>query len=423
MEQSASNANRPSTPVNRRPRFDFSFTGLIYSAMMMFMGLAAVNLQASLLFGVFGLMIGILIASERMSKVVLRKLDVRRLLPDQATVGRPALIHYSIVNTKRIWASLSVTIAEIDGVESFRRQPHAYLLHVAPRNSAAISCEVTPKRRGMTTLDRYQLLTSFPFGFIKRGLVRRQRDTMLVFPPIGRVDKMLLSQFRSAETSGNSLRPMLQGNDEFYGLRDYRAGESPRMIYWKRTAKTGKLVSREMTRASPPRIVVVVDTFNPEASADRAAEIELSIAQAASLIEASIEAGLAVGLTVRAEQWEIIAPNRGKRHKRELLTLLAKLPAGTRQHIDDAHTALAQAASVANALTTLVLMTGGVDSRIASGSRRGAGMMIGCRSSEAAHWFEFDPSIDFATAGPFEVPEPRLRGRRGFAIMRRGENN
>ncbi len=47
------------TPVHRRPGFDFSLTGLVYSAIMMFMGFAAVNLQASLLFGVFGLMIGI----------------------------------------------------------------------------------------------------------------------------------------------------------------------------------------------------------------------------------------------------------------------------------------------------------------------------------------------------------------------------
>src|SRR4051794_9488112 len=82
------------TPVHRRPRFDFSVTGLVYSAIMMFMGLAAVNLQASLLFGVFGMMIGILMVSERFSRLGLRKLELRRLLPDLATVGRPTLIHY-----------------------------------------------------------------------------------------------------------------------------------------------------------------------------------------------------------------------------------------------------------------------------------------------------------------------------------------
>ena len=48
------------TPVRRKPSLDFSVTGLVYCSMMMFMGLAAINSQANLLFGVFGLMIGIL---------------------------------------------------------------------------------------------------------------------------------------------------------------------------------------------------------------------------------------------------------------------------------------------------------------------------------------------------------------------------
>jgi uncharacterized protein (DUF58 family) len=371
--------------------------------MMMFMGLAAVNLQASLLFAVFGLMGGILLVSGWHSRHGLRRLNMTRLLPDQAIVGRPFLIHYDIVNLKRFWASLSVTVAEIDGVEHFRRQPQGYLLHVAPRQSAAISGEATPKRRGMVVLDRYQLSTSFPFGFIKRAAIRRARDSMLVFPALARVDPTLLGKFRSAENIGTSLRPRLQGADEFYGLRDYRAGESPRMIYWKRSAKTGVLVSREMTHASPPRIVVVVDTFNPDGSNERARDIEHSIAQGASLIEAATEAGLSIGLTVRGQEWHTVAPNRGKRHRRELLTILAKLPVSTSQRVDDAHTALAQASSVANGLTTLVLLTGGDESRNAANARRGAGMMIGCRSLEAAAWFSFDKEIDFHAVGPVDV--------------------
>jgi hypothetical protein len=46
------------TVMHRKPSLDFSITGLVYCSMMMFMGLAAMNSQASLLFGVFGLMIG-----------------------------------------------------------------------------------------------------------------------------------------------------------------------------------------------------------------------------------------------------------------------------------------------------------------------------------------------------------------------------
>src|SRR5690349_24718393 len=91
------------TPVRRRPALDFSITGLVYCSMMMFMGLAAINSQANLLFGVFGLMIGILLISGVISRLVLRKLSVRRVLPENAEVGQTITITYLFENRKKFW--------------------------------------------------------------------------------------------------------------------------------------------------------------------------------------------------------------------------------------------------------------------------------------------------------------------------------
>src|SRR3954468_8021618 len=91
------------TVMHRKPSLDFSVTGLVYCLMMMFMGLAAMNSQASLLFGVFGLMIGILLISGVISRVVLRKLSIRRVLPELAVVGQPTTVAYEFENDKRFW--------------------------------------------------------------------------------------------------------------------------------------------------------------------------------------------------------------------------------------------------------------------------------------------------------------------------------
>src|ERR1051325_8178741 len=112
------------TLVRRRPSLDFSITGLVFCSMMMFMGLAAINSQANLLFGVFGLMIGILLVSGVISKRVLRGLSVNRVLPEHGVVAQPITITYEFTNNKRFWPSLSVTVAEIDGAEAFIKQPH-----------------------------------------------------------------------------------------------------------------------------------------------------------------------------------------------------------------------------------------------------------------------------------------------------------
>src|SRR3954454_10773470 len=87
-----------STPVRRRPSLDFSVTGLVYCSMMMFMGLAAINSQANLLFGVFGLMIGILLVSGVISRLVLKKLELTRVLPEHGVVGQPMTVSYEFSN-------------------------------------------------------------------------------------------------------------------------------------------------------------------------------------------------------------------------------------------------------------------------------------------------------------------------------------
>src|SRR5215470_10754756 len=91
------------TPIRVRPKIDFSLTGLVYCSMMLFMGLAAMNSQANLLFGVFGLMIGILLVSGVISRFVLRGLDVHRALPEHGVVGQPLTITYEFENRKRFW--------------------------------------------------------------------------------------------------------------------------------------------------------------------------------------------------------------------------------------------------------------------------------------------------------------------------------
>src|SRR5258705_1239217 len=100
--------NLPSQP-KRKPSLDFSVTGLIYTSMMLFMGLAAINSQANLLFGVFGLMIGVLVIAGIISRIVLRKLDVRRGFSGYVVVGRAANVQYEFHNRKRFWPRLSGT--------------------------------------------------------------------------------------------------------------------------------------------------------------------------------------------------------------------------------------------------------------------------------------------------------------------------
>src|SRR5206468_1004752 len=114
-----------------------------------------------------------------------------------------------------------------------------------------------------------------------------------------------------------------------YGLKEYREGENPRFIYWKRSAHTGVLVAKEMTQVSPPRLLLIVDTFIEKRTMEAHAAVERTIAMAASLASEALGAGLSVGLCAWSDGWVAVTPNHGKRHRRDLLALLARLPLNT----------------------------------------------------------------------------------------------
>lgn len=385
--------------VRKKPSLDFSITGLVYCSMMMFMGLAAINSQANLLFAVFGLMIGVLLVSGMISEMMLRKLLVERQLPEHGVVGQPMTLIYHMRNGKRFWPSLSVTAAEIDSADAFTKQPQAYLLHCASQMEALVPTEMIPVRRGVHEFNRHQLITSFPFGFIKRAADRSVRDSLLVHPAIGKVDQRLINQFRSAELTGTQIRPRPGGNDEFYGVKEYRFGENPRWIYWRRSARTGSLVIREMTEVSPPKVLMLIDTFLDDPTPTAQVGVERVIAIAASLASEALEQGLSIGALAWDGRWNSMAINRGKRHRRDLLSFISQLPlnttAGTSALIDQSY-------AQSDSETTLVLISRTEVSLSFGESVRGSLIVIPVDSPQAKRWFTFDPNIDFSKTMPLD---------------------
>lgn len=398
------------TPVRRKPSLDFSVTGLVFCSMMMFMGLAAINSQANLLFGVFGLMIGVLVVSGSISRAVLRKLRVEREMPENAIVGRPAALTYHFINEKRYWPSLSVSLGELDGNEAFTRQLCSYMLHAAPGMTAVVPTDVTLKRRGLHHLDRYQVSTSFPFGFIKRAVERHHPDTILVFPALARVDPKLLMLCRAAEKTGATMRPRRGGTDEVYGIKEYRPGDNPRWIYWRRSARTGVMVTKEMTQVSPPRLMLLVDSYLSDRRLSSHAAVERTIARAASLASMALEQGLMVGVFCWNGTWQAIAPNRGKRQRRDLLGLLARLPLNTTGPVPALMDASFEAMETG---TTPVLFTT-QDIQFSLGERLRSGMLVvSDKSPQAEHWFRFTSEVDFRHCMPADQEPEEMRHEPG----------
>ncbi len=390
----AKSSGKKKTQLRRKFSLDISITGFVFCTMLLFILLAGINTQANLLFGVAGLMIGILMISFMISGLVISKLRVQRLLPDHGVVGQPLLIQYQVTNRKRFWPSLSVSISEFERFDAFVRQPIAYLLHCANHHVAIVPAEVFPNQRGVVTFNRYQLTTSFPFGFVKRAIHRTQKDSLVILPPIGAMRRELIQRFKSAASEGENVRPTSGGTDEFYGLREYRAGENPRWIYWKRSARTGTLAMKEMTRVSPPIVMIILDTRLRSDSDDSIAEVERAIAMAATLIDKCLEAGLSLGLICWDGKITHINPNLGKRHRLDMLTQLARLEYATSSSVDDL---VGYSRKIVKPNMTSVLISPQVASMGLATASKGGMVLLSSRAEHYGRYFHFDPAIDFAT--------------------------
>lgn len=385
------------TFVRLKPSVDISFTALIYFGATLFIGVAALNSQTNLLFGVFGMMIGVLLVAGYVSRFSLRKLNVRRVIPEYFAVGEPSSLSYSITNTKRYWPSVSVALGEIDGCDAFTQQPYAYVLHVAAGLTTSVSVPLLPKRRGMHELNCHQISTSFPFGFVKRAIECKQKETIIVFPAIAQVNPAILLLCHSAVDSGARMRPRKGGSDEFFGVKEYREGENPRLIHWRLSARAGDLVVKEMTRVAPPCLLIVVDNYRATGGEEARDELEKALSMAASLASMALGLGYPVGMFAWSGGFLHMAPDRGKRHRRELLTAMARLEANPLHHVWHI---VEHAMALVTPGTTIVVFTPGASRADPRSRRRSPVVTLSTRNPEVLRYFQFRETVDFRHSMP-----------------------
>lgn len=296
--------------------------GLIYIAITFFVCIAAWNSQSNLLYWSAGLMIGAFLVALVLSRLTLLRLQVQRTIDSAITAGEPAPVLYKLLNPKRR-PVFAVRLRELTpgehtgGTRCFRPRtaifpigtsppaleptspsessPDAYCLYLPPRSETTLTTHLIAPRRGRLHLSRVELVCSFPFGFVSQSAFRRLPRDIIVLPRTRPLSARLAMRYRETIAGGSMTSSIRGGQDEFYGLRTYRPGDSVRAIHWKRSAKTGQLVVREMTSNAPPQMMVVLNLRGVSPRDDAA---ESAIELAASLISYGTAENFAVGLCI-----------------------------------------------------------------------------------------------------------------------------
>jgi uncharacterized protein (DUF58 family) len=332
-------SDRPITPEDiaqqGRRRHEVTLAGFIFFGITLFVMLAAINSQTNLLFLAFGLMLGGLIVSGLLSWVSLRNVEIKRLMSDHVVAGEPAEIQYLLTNKKLRWPCFAVRITEVKASSALAQVPDGYCLHIPPGRTAVVTTRLLAERRGAITLSDIRLTCSFPFGFLNHAIHLNMPEQLVVYPRVGILNRHLALRYREAIESGAMTSNVRGGNDEFYGLREYRSGDNIRSIHWRSTARTNQLMIREMAANAPPQVIVVLNlrsAANIVNIQDRSVQVERAIELAASLVCYGFLENFAVALAIAGLDTETPpAPQMGREARANLLRRLAILEA---DHID-----------------------------------------------------------------------------------------
>ncbi|MBL8990094.1 MAG: DUF58 domain-containing protein [Phycisphaerae bacterium] len=317
-------------------------TLLMYGFVSLLIAVGAFTGQNNLLFWCFGMAIGMMLASGVLSGYMMMRVSVERQPVPDTQEGQPLRLRYAVTNRSRWLPLFALTIREEPqppapaGEREARAlldaEPEAFVASVPARSTVIVEAPCAAVSRGRIRLDRFQVITTFPFGIVRKALRYSQPAAAIARPrPIAASPDPLGPASGRLQAESAAARAAAPGH-EYIALREYREGDSPRLIAWKASARLeasgpagpgggAALLVRQTSSSSPGRLHVVLDLA--EQSGPEAAERAIGLAAGAVIRGA--ERGAMVSLTVPVHGIHT-GLRAGRQHAQSLLGQLALLP-------------------------------------------------------------------------------------------------
>ena len=305
-----------------RDAFDYDVTkvGIVYVAIVLVIGVAALNTGNNLLYIVVAAMLAAILISGFASAVVLRGLQLDVRLPEHVFAGRAMLGRIVLRNPRRWLPSFSVNVVSVEKTSSdrhwqwmpatfsvppgrapgkqwmqfrdykLRRVPKtktapsifegsAYFPYVPAGSELKADLELCFDRRGCYQQKSFGLATRFPFAFLtKTRRVPLVRE-IIVYPRVEPADEffevlpMITGEFESFARGRG---------DDLYLIREYMPEDSARHVDWKATAKSGSLKVREFSREDERKLRILFDNPGPGVVPEKTYEDAITLAASLS---------------------------------------------------------------------------------------------------------------------------------------------
>ncbi len=277
--------------------------GWYYLAILALVAGGAMLKEVNLLLILAGMLLGPVLLNWQAVRTTLRGLRLERKLPPWIGAGDVLSVNLSLTNARRRLGSWAVVVEEQIERESNanhnrrgltapgigrRREPPLKPSVLFPYVRAGQSSKGAYRgrlaQRGRYRFGPVRLTTRFPFGLFSRTVTDGDSETLIVLPRLGRLTEGWAAR-RLEAFSGTDRRRRPGPEGDFFGVREWRAGDGRRLIHWRSSARLGKLVVRQFERPRSRDVAVVLDLWQPEKPTAKQLEaVELGVSFAATVL-------------------------------------------------------------------------------------------------------------------------------------------
>jgi uncharacterized protein (DUF58 family) len=293
----------------RQRRIRLCREGFYYAVVFLAVLIGAVSRQLNLLMLLGCALGGPLLFSFIYGRLALHRLTVDRKLPAHLHAGQPVRVDVSVANLRRwlgVWAIRVDDAVDRDGANAEEQSTvSVFFPRIAARESRHASYGGLLPRRGRYRFGPLRVSTRFPMGLVRHSVVLDEHAELVVHPQLGKLSEGWTQMMREYEAGSQRLtrRGLLEA--DFYGLREWRTGDSPRWIHWRTSARQGSLVVRQFEQRLSQNLALLVDLWQSDDPSDAQLErVETAVSFVATLIaEACRRPGARLMLEMAAAEW------------------------------------------------------------------------------------------------------------------------
>ncbi len=307
----------------RRERIQPTVSGIVLVGLSLGIGTAAYNSASNILFIALALLLACLILSGVLAMLNLRGVDWHLEVKPPFRAGQEAEVGLVLRNAKRFFPTYALwfdflaepferggeaprpettlTAKGIDVWAALKKADEegargtAHLRsRLDPGGEARLDWAFTPAKRGMLRVELKAVGSLFPFGFLRKLAGTDLGAEVPVWP--APVEYRRLGGANTRRREGSVPRTRAGSEGEMIALRGYAPGDSHRLIHWKASARSGRLLIRQFSSQNSDACSIWLRT--DAAVWARPEQFELMVGLAATLAQDLFRAGRLLSVSI-----------------------------------------------------------------------------------------------------------------------------